>query len=88
MPIPIPSQDDAASDIVKVSPPSSDSSHSLSVMDEKPKIEHDEKKDEVDVQGMVDETVRRVREQSDRWVQLPSFENACEIVARIAEGVS
>ncbi len=38
-------------------------------MDEKPKVEIDEKKvrkEDVDVQGIVDETVRRVREQSDR----------------------
>lgn len=68
MPIPIISQDDDSSDIVKVSPPSSDTSHSLSNMDEKPmvnvKIEVGDK--EVDVQGMMTETVKRVREQSDR----------------------
>ncbi len=57
--------DDTSSDIVKVSPPLSLSS----TMDEKPKVEIDEKKvrkEDVDVQGIVDETVRRVREQSDR----------------------
>ena len=52
------SQDDDASDIVKVSPPSSDS-HAYAM-----KVEVD-----VDVQGMMDETVKRVREQSDRSVQ-------------------
>lgn len=42
---------------------------SVNTMDEKPKIEILDMQDtKVDVQAMVDETVRRVREQSDKCV--------------------
>lgn len=75
---------DDESDLVKITPPHSvavdNSSFPLPTMDEKPKldfldkeadlIKREAQESKVDVQGMVDETVRRVREQSDRFVKL------------------
>ncbi|ORY32881.1 hypothetical protein BCR39DRAFT_522258 [Naematelia encephala] len=60
MPTPIHSFSEDETDIVKISPPSS----TTMIEDEKkPSI----KQEKVDVQAMVDDTVKRVREQSDRF---------------------
>ena len=58
------SNEDDTSDTVKVSPPSSNT-YLGAGMDEKPRINLGDKKMD-DVQAMVDETVKKVREQSDR----------------------
>ena len=63
-PVPVISNEDDTSDIVKVSPPSSNTYLGVG-MDEKPRFDLGEKKMD-DVQAMVDETVRKVRAQSDR----------------------